>query len=349
MVTIVASFWMIGSIFVSLVALICFGSGIFFSWRTFLIICSLPSAIGAIFVYLKVPESPRFLANRGNYYEASVVTNSLTKKLGYSNTPLSPDEICQHFSPAESANKSDSFRIRDGVQRVLNLYSSSADLCRLTIITQLLWFSISFGSYGLITWINAIFEEIKIGNIYGNALLFALANLPGNIFSAVLVDSLGRRKILIISMVLASISISMFALVIDLQSINESLYVVLCACAFQAFSVSGWNAIGVLTSEIFPTQVRSTGVGICSSSGRIGSMIAQIVNGALIDRPELLLIVSALLLLFGALIALLLPSDLSCQPLHDKLETSNSITDDPFQRRPSTQRHGAGVAYINIQ
>ena len=349
-VTIVASFWMVGSIFVSLVALVCFGSNLDFSWRVFLIICSLPSIVGAFFVSLMIPESPRFLAKQGQYYEASKVTNSLTTLLGhFTPSPITQDEIRESLSLPERSDFSGTPGIHESLKGILTLYNSNVALCRLTLITQSLWFSISFGSYGLITWINAIFEEVKLRNIYGNALLFAVANLPGNVFTAYFVDSLGRRKVLIISMGLASLSIFFFAVVIASKSSNESLYVMLFACAFQAFSVSGWNTIGVLTSETFPTEVRSTGVGICSSSGRIGSMIAQIINGALIDKPEILLSVSALFLCFGAITAYFLPSDFSRQPLQDSIETSDLIIVSRFQNKPPNRLHDSGNSYVKIQ
>jgi hypothetical protein len=59
--------------------------------------------------------------------------------------------------------------------------------------------------------------------------------------------------------------------------------IVLSACVFQCFTIFVWNAIDVLTSELFPTSVRATGMGVCSATGRIGAMLAQFVNGWLIS------------------------------------------------------------------
>ena len=52
------------------------------------------------------------------------------------------------------------------------------------------------------------------------------------------------------------------------------------ACAFNALSVGGWNALDLFTSEAFPTEVRSTAMGALGACGRLGSAIGTGVAGA---------------------------------------------------------------------
>uniref|UniRef100_A0A7S0K9W7 Major facilitator superfamily (MFS) profile domain-containing protein n=1 Tax=Leptocylindrus aporus TaxID=1398097 RepID=A0A7S0K9W7_9STRA len=332
-ISIIASFWMVGSIFTSVLAFCSFGLTRTLSWRIFLTICSFPSIIGAALVYYNVPESPRFLLRTGRSYESAQITNKLAQKIGYHCPfPLTPSELSHNLDelPYTENETSRNFIAvsRDGIIGVLSLYNFDIKVCQTTLVAQSIWFTISFGSYGLITWINAIFRQINLGNIYFDSLLFSFSNLPGNILSASLVDRYGRKNMLITSLACASLSVLLFAFSVNLsdkESIRPYL-IVFCACSFQAFSVSGWNIIGVLTSESFPTKVRSTGVGICSSSGRIGSMVAQLVNGALIDQPSRLLLVSATLLLAGAIVTFYLPQDMSMQPLQDSYVTPSIST-----------------------
>jgi hypothetical protein len=181
---------------------------------------------------------------------------------------------------------------------------------------QMVWFSLSFGSYGLATWINTLFVAVHLENVYFNALLFALANLPGNILAAALMDRIGRSALLISSVVAAAGSLMFFAWFAYTLSPAG---IVVSACSFQCFVIAAWNTIDCMSSELFPTSVRSTGLGVCAASGRIGAMVAQFVNGSLVEKPVRLLLVASATLLLGALTPCLLPSsaDMTGQPVHD--------------------------------
>jgi len=208
----------------------------------------------------------------------------------------------------------------------------------------MVWFSLSFGSYGLLTWINTLFFQVHLENVYFNALLFSLSNLPGNLLSAWLMDRAGRSTLLIGSVVAAALSLIVFAFVAYTRDNAESSidklsagWIVGSACAFQCFTISAWNAIDVMTSELFPTTVRSTGLGVCAASGRIGAMLAQFVNGALVEQPVRLLLVAAGTLLLGALTPGLLPaaSDRTGQPVVDL------IVEDSYEYSPVQSPRGA--------
>ena len=79
-VTFVASFWMVGSLFVSGLGWVLFGrdlqhdgqeTNVVPTWRIFAGLCAMPSALGAFMVYNYVPESPRFLASTKQNYDKS--------------------------------------------------------------------------------------------------------------------------------------------------------------------------------------------------------------------------------------------------------------------------------------
>jgi hypothetical protein len=108
------------------------------------------------------------------------------------------------------------------------------------------------------------------------------------------------------------------------------------ACAFQACTVAAWNAVDVISSELFPTQVRATGMGLCAASGRLGAMLAQAVNGYLVGSPARLLLVAASTLLVGAVSPNFLP-DATGQPVADRV-------DSPETRQASVADGGGGVS-----
>ena len=379
-VTICASFWMVGSIFVAIIALYLFeiipsnnnnnnndddesattiyGIAI---WRIFALICALPSALGAILVYWFVPESPRFLGVEGRSKEAVDVANLLVEKMGHQTNddddddgPLTIEELERTFPPStivdtttvggagilgstlgnggNVGNSNGGGRIKDCIQFIQlayidfcsstsKLYTTNKQIKQTTLALQMVWFALSFGSYGLLTWINIIFVKVHLENVYYNALLFAFSNLPGNILSGIYMDKIGRSKSLVGSIVLSSISLFFFAIFAEYE---YSIGIVLSSCCFQCFTIMAWNTIDTMTSELFPTPCRSTGLGICAASGRIGALIAQFINGYLINSPVKLLLVASGTLLLGAITPYLLPNngsrDMTGQPVNDTLQ-----------------------------
>jgi hypothetical protein len=76
------------------------------------------------------------------------------------------------------------FKVIQSAQSILDtlrkLYSPQL-ISQTTLPLQTLWFSLSFGTYGIATWINSLFVAVHLQNLFLNSFLFALANLPGNI------------------------------------------------------------------------------------------------------------------------------------------------------------------------
>ena len=173
-----------------------------------------------------------------------------------------------------------------------------------TAIYCLIWFSLSFGSYGISTWINVLFENIGMGNVYLSSFIFALANLPGNLFAIRYIEVIGRRKMLCYGMVLASVSAIGFGIGTSVPSV-----VILCACLFNAFSVAGWNALDCMSVENFPTSIRTTAMGTLAAAGRLGAISAQFINGTLESNVALLLFVTSSCMMIGGIAALYTPKD----------------------------------------
>ncbi|KAL3908460.1 MAG: hypothetical protein SGILL_008471, partial [Bacillariaceae sp.] len=95
-VTLCASFWMVGSIYVALVALWLF-EAMQLSWRVFAMACAIPSAVGAVLVYTLVPESPRFLGLQKRSKEATDNANILGQRMGYIGPPLTIEGLDSSF------------------------------------------------------------------------------------------------------------------------------------------------------------------------------------------------------------------------------------------------------------
>lgn len=189
----------------------------------------------------------------------------------------------------------------------------SPELRRTSILLMVVWFTLSLGWYGLTLWIPTIFAETDVElDPYQDAFLVQAANLPGNIISSFLIERIGRKKVLSSSLVFACIS------AIGFPFAKTEVLVVLCACLLNASSTMSWNALDCLSTESFPTSLRSTAMGLLAATGRIGSIVGQFVFGALIHVSLYALLgVAGAILLVGAVAGMLLPREYVNERLKD--------------------------------
>lgn len=328
-VTIVASYWMVGSVFTAGLAWIMLGNpSTQVSWRVFAAVVSLPALICWLLTYHYVPESAQYYVRRRKYTDAEDVVNHIratnASRGGAHHHSSFPTEGMALLSPYNHKSREltpldASCAIADAIEHVehdksyIEAYCTLFDpvLVKTTVSLLMSWFCLSFGSYGLATWITVLFKRIHLSDPFANAFIYAAANLPGNIYSALLMDSWGGRRILFVSMFLSAACAAGFAYVSS--SVNDeegevstmtTVLIILLASGFNAFSTAGWNAIDLMSSESFPTDVRTTGMGLLAAGGRSGSVIAQFINGYLVGPPPhitALLTVTASMMLLGSI------------------------------------------------
>ncbi|KAH9489157.1 Synaptic vesicle glycoprotein 2C [Bulinus truncatus] len=346
MVSLLATFWMTGNILAAGLAWIVipreylsFSSDgfIFHSWRVFVVLCTLPSLTAAI-MFVLMPESPKFLLQRGNEQEAISVLNQIhssnkcTVPFKIEFLVLTEGDIesyaSDRFQPVRQSDSGLCFQLKTIsnrlLQSTLRLFNKS--LRRTTITLLLINFTLAFGYYGLFLWFPELFNridkyggsicDVKLGNgtanettchagndVYLESFLTSISNLPGNILSIFLVERLGRKPLLASSMVLSGLSVFL------LWFVKERWQSLLMSCLFGAISVIGFNMLDVILTELYPTDVRSTSFGIHTAALRIGAILGNIIFGLLVDTycavPMLLV---AGLMAFGGLASLVLPT-----------------------------------------
>ncbi len=317
LLSIIASFWMMGALFVATAAWIMLGiPSIYCGWRFFAVICAIPAVIAYLMVYYYLPESPKFLINNNRNEEAINVllyinNNNLLISSTY-NILQSNDVEFNDLSVLKDNNNNEvNLNSVSDFKDTINLLISTDLFHSTTLPLLIIWFTLSFGSYGISTWISVLYEDLGIANPYRDDFIYALANLPGNIISILFIEKYGRKKLLCYGMVLAAFS----SLGFGLASSNISI-VVGCAAAFNCFSVIGWNSLDCMSCENFPTTIRTTAMGILAASGRFGAIFAQFVNGSLENNISLLLFVTSGCMIIGGFGSFYLKNDNSGEILN---------------------------------
>jgi putative MFS transporter len=145
-------------------------------------------------------------------------------------------------------------------------------------------------------------------------VLLALAQLPGYALAALLVDLIGRRATLALFLALGAAGTYLFA-------ITTAPWQIVASGMLLSFALLGaWGALYTLTPELYPTEVRATGMGWASAMARVAGVIAPTLGGLLLTLSlPLALSVYAVSFLVGAGAALLIREEPRGRRLEDTI------------------------------
>ncbi|XP_015199277.2 synaptic vesicle glycoprotein 2C isoform X1 [Lepisosteus oculatus] len=361
MISALATFWMAGNILAAGLAWLVIpstslsfqlGSLQFQSWRLFVVLCSIPSLSSALVFGLVMPESPKFLMEAGREAEAIAVFQKMfmfnhrgdTKPFPWHSLVLQQMELPLEISGLRIVSGSHKEHVvpntklrrlihtlKEGLSPIGKLFTTP--LTSRSVILFVIFFSISFGYYGLWMWFPELFKRTEDGGspcsnvsrsssvhpenhtcypvqtaVYMEGFVTAAANLPGNILTILLMDSVGGKVLISFSLLVSGVSVFFIWLVkTKLQSLAMS-------CLFSAVSVISWNALDVIGVELYPTQLRSSALGFFTGVGRVAAILGNLVFGQLLDTScAIPILLVAALLFSGGLSAILLPRTLQTE------------------------------------
>uniref|UniRef100_I3K4V2 Synaptic vesicle glycoprotein 2 n=1 Tax=Oreochromis niloticus TaxID=8128 RepID=I3K4V2_ORENI len=291
MISCLATFWMAGNILAAGLAwlviprtwvYLSLGTLEFKSWRLFVVLCSVPSITSALIFKLFMPESPKFLMEADREKEAIHVFR-LMFKLNMKGKEKTPPEFGLRTSSTQKGDKGKTRSLGSSKERLANILKKAlAPIKKIfrspfksrSFPLLIIFYSISFGYYGLWMWFPELFERtedggspcanvsrpsagqnetcdlVKTAAVYRDGFIIAAANLPGNIFTILVMDSTGGKALLSGSLLLSSLSVFFIYVV---QTKAQSLIL---SCVFSGVSVIAWNALDVVGTELYPTKLR---------------------------------------------------------------------------------------------
>ncbi|XP_060187693.1 organic cation/carnitine transporter 7-like [Lycium barbarum] len=319
-----STFWTIGTILEALLAMIIMPS---LGWRWLLALSSIPS-FAALFLYIFTVESPRYLCSEGRISEAYDI---LRKIAVVNQTKLPPGMLV-----SDQVTEMNEELLEPGANKICNFktgFSSSLMLLspKLLQITLLMWvvyFGNSFSYYGIILLTSqfstrenkcfSVASHVKNDtSLYRDVFITSLAELPGLLISALVVEKFGRKISMALMYVLGSLFL--FPLVVPR---NEVLTTALLFGA-RIWVIGNFTLAGVYCPEIYPTSVRSTGCGVASAVGRIAGMVSPIVAVQLVrgcHQMAAILLFEGVLLL-SAISVLLFPVETKGRELVDHVSS----------------------------
>ena len=150
---------------------------------------------------------------------------------------------------------------------------------RRTAMLWMHWFMIVFTYWGIFLWLPAILyaRGLPLVRSLDYAIAITLAQLPGYLSGAYLIEIFGRKVLLAFYMLAAGgASLGMWLSASDFEMLVWGVLV-------SFFNLGAWGVTYAYTPELYPTELRGTGSGWANSFGRVGGILGPYVAGALIQ------------------------------------------------------------------
>ncbi|XP_049731493.1 solute carrier family 22 member 16 [Elephas maximus indicus] len=229
-----------------------------------------------------LPETPFWLLSEERYEDAQKVIDTMAKWNRASSCKLSELLSLDLKGPAGS-NPSEVKK-----HNLLDLFCDWNIALR-TLTIWLIWFTGSLGFYSF------SLNSVNLGgNEYLNLFLMGAVELPAYMFVCIGMDKVGRRNILIFSLITSALICGAIMVIPE----DYHVWGMVAAMAGKFAIGAAFGLIYLYTAELYPTMVRSLAVGSGSMMCRVGSIMAPFcvyLTSIWISMPQLLVGIVAFL------------------------------------------------------
>ncbi|XP_020583228.1 organic cation/carnitine transporter 7-like isoform X3 [Phalaenopsis equestris] len=333
------AFWTIGTILEASLAWAVMPK---LGWRWLLAFSSIPSFLLLLFYHM-VPESPRYLCMKGRISEAMHIFEKMARTNRAALPPgvLISDkrtELDENSHPTESSHlitaQDKKTVVVDEVEpKTFDITSFtkllSPELIKSTLLLWMTFFGNAFSYYGIVLLTSELsggnskctaepLLEHSVGSsLYKNVFISSFAEVPGLLLSATIVDRFGR-KLSMSALLFISCAFLLPLVVEQNEAITTALLFGARVCISGSFAI-----IYVYAPEIYPTSLRTTGVGTASSVGRIGGMLCPLVAVALVHgcHQMIALLLFELVLFLSGMAVIFFPLETSGKGLADSVRS----------------------------
>ncbi|XP_072938095.1 organic cation transporter protein-like [Epargyreus clarus] len=227
------------------------------NWRTYILILYAPAIIVGAYVWF-MNESSRWLLSKGRRDEAIRILKRAAKINKLDPRSLDLDALGDPLLKPQNQTMDKKSQFSKAIR--------SSIMWKRVSICSFLWLTCSLVYYGM-----SINSVMLSKNRYVSFMLVVLVEIPAYVVVVIVLDKYGRKKTLIANYVTCAVMSLLFAFLPRSDWYSIALYLV------GKWSVTlAYSSVYIYVSEVFPTNMRQTLISVCSTSGRIGSLIAPL-------------------------------------------------------------------------
>ncbi|KAF1763366.1 hypothetical protein GCK72_011632 [Caenorhabditis remanei] len=293
-------FFALGQVFLGIEAIY------FTNYQILHIVIASPALLFLSYWWL-VPESARWLVSQKRYKEADEVLQKAAKING----AVLPENWWEQLDDSSASTSKDG-----AVARKLtgaDLFKTP-ELRKRTLVVFFLWPVISMVYYGM-----AMKANVLGGDIYINFIFAAFVEIPALFIVYLLIDRIGRRYILAGGLFIAGACL----LINWLMGDNVQLWMAITQMAFTKGSITGvYAAIYTYSPELFPTVIRNTAMGFCSTIARVGAIAASYISMWIAEQfgKVFMIIPFGIMAVSAAILTLIFLPETMGKPLPESIE-----------------------------
>ncbi len=259
-----------------------------------------------------IPESPRWLINKGKFDQADKILRTAAK-INKTSLPHGWWEVGVEME--KSADK-----IAEVETKVVKKNYHYADLLKTpqlrkrSLLNWYCWAAVSFVYYGI-----AMNPSFLGGNRYSTFALSGFIEIPGVILAALIVNRIGRKASLVFGY-----GVSAIFLLITIGIKNQSA-LVSCVIIAKGSITLVYAVIYISTPELFPTPLRNIAMGSCSLMARCGSIAASYLALWLAVENKIALVLTfGIVAIIAAILVCFLP-ETNGIPLTETVEEAEKL------------------------
>ncbi|MBF4623968.1 sugar porter family MFS transporter [Clavibacter sp. VKM Ac-2872] len=249
------------------------------AWRWMLLVCAIPAIVYGFLAY-RLPESPRFLVEKGRKDEAQEILASVWKQ----------EDIDRASRDLERQIEEDRVAKRTGTLRgnKLGLQGIVWIGIILSVFQQFVGINVIF-YYSTTLWQAVGFDE---NQSLLTSVITAVTNVAVTFIAIALVDRIGRRPILLTGSLAMAVSLAVMAICFSQSSTTDGgdvslpqpfgVIAIIAANVFViGFGASWGPLVWVLLGEIFPNRIRAKALGVAAMAQWIANFVITVSFPAL--------------------------------------------------------------------
>jgi MFS family permease len=285
--------------------------------------------MGLVIIWLRrhIPESPRWMVTHGQGEQAERIVDEIEKSVEAQGATLRPvDE-----SKAMLVKPRERLPFSDLVEVFFKRYPSRTALGLTMMITQSFLYNAIFFTYALVLQ-NFYHLDKSAAAIY--FIPFAIGNLLGPLLLGHLFDTIGRRKMIFSTYLLAGGVLLVSAFLFKQGSLNATTHTIFWCVSFF-FASAGASSAYLTVSEIFPLEVRGQAISYFFAIAQVVGALGPVLFGALVgegkERGPLFwgYVLASAIMVIGGVVAMFIGVDAEGKGLEDIADPLSRVSGEP--------------------